>query len=550
MATGRMRKTICYLYGLLLIFALGCSESDLDNSSGNHDTLYVVTIVGDSVILNTGSVSSIDFSITPNDSSIVFNNDSANYIIELRLGDNTVPENYKIKGIDNIEGNSSVGIYRAYIEDLCLKNNYDDKVKLVLKDKTKGTSFESSTFCVKYNRDSQTKTLLELGLPLVILNTVNNEEPTCDYVAAPYGLAGAGIKNASKVPGQLIIMKDSNILYNSGSFEKDKSGMTLKIRGNTSAYGEKKPYKIKLEKKADLLFRNNDDIFKDKDWLLLKYDNLKTMVGFKLNELMMMQWTPQCQFVNVVLNGDYRGLYLITESVKRNTNCRIDVDKTGFIIEYDPYWWNEEVCFVSDWSYSLDYTFKYPDEDDVTAEQIDYIKQCIDTLETCILEGGKYEEYLDVDSWARWILAHDILGTLDVFGSNIFITKFDNTDGSKLKMANMWDFDSVFYMSDTWANSHASYSLYFEKLFKSNNTIFKDTYKSLWNIVNPSIFNEMNTFLSSFEKSEIADCINRSIILDNKRWGTSDYSVSAVIKKSKSWFESRQVYLNNAIPNL
>ena len=109
MATGRMRKTICYLYGLLLIFALGCSESDLDNSSGNHDTLYVVTIVGDSVILNTGSVSSIDFSITPNDSSIVFNNDSANYIIELRLGDNTVPENYKIKGIDNIEGNSSVG---------------------------------------------------------------------------------------------------------------------------------------------------------------------------------------------------------------------------------------------------------------------------------------------------------------------------------------------------------------------------------------------------------------------------------------------------------
>ena len=298
------------------------------------------------------------------------------------------------------------------------------------------------------------------------------------------------------------------------------------------------------------MFRNNDDNFKDKDWLLLKYDSLKSLVGFKLNELIKLQWTPQYQFVNVVLNGDYRGLYLITESVKRNANCRIDVDKTGFIIEYDPYWWNEEVCFVSDWSYSLDYTFKYPDEEDVTAEQIDYIKQCIDTLETCILEGGKYEEYLDVDSWARWILAHDILGTLDVFGSNIFITKFDNTDGSKLKMANIWDFDSVFYMSDTWANSHASYDLYFEKLFKSNNAIFKDTYKSLWNIVNPSIFNEMKTFLSSFEKSEIADCINRSIILDNKRWGTSDYSVSAVIKKSKSWFESRQVYLNNAIPNL
>ena len=38
--------------------------------------------------------------------------------------------------------------------------------------------------------------------------------------------------------------------------------MILKIRGNHSAYSEKKPYKIKLQKKADLLLRNNDDVYK------------------------------------------------------------------------------------------------------------------------------------------------------------------------------------------------------------------------------------------------------------------------------------------------
>ena len=545
-----MRKTIYYLYGILLIFTLGCSESDFDNSNGNHEILYVVTIVEDSVILNTGSVSSIDFSITPNDSSIVFNNDSVNYIIELRLGDNTVPENYKIKGIDNIEGNSSVGIYRAYIEDLCLKNNYDDKVKLVLKDKAKGTTFESSSFFVKYNCDSLSKALIELGLPLVVINTLNEEEPTCDYVAAPYGLAGAGIKNASKVPGQLIIMKDSDILYNSGSFEKDKSGMTVKIRGNTSAYNEKKPYKIKLQKKADLLFRNNDPSYKDKEWLLLKYADLRSVIGFKLNELMKMQWTPQYQLVNVVLNGDYRGLYLLTESVKRNSDCRIDVDKSGYIVEYDAYWWNEDVYFVSDWIFSMNYTFKYPDEEDVTEEQIDYIKNYIKLLETCIIEGGEYEKYMDVDSWVRWILAHDILGTWDNYGSNIFVTKYDNTDSSKLMMANLWDFDSNYFMTDAWSVTHVSSVFYFDKLFNSSNIKFKDTYKSVWNNINPIIFDEMSTFLSSFEKSVIADCVDKSIIQDNKRWGATGLSVAEEIEMTKSWFKSRQIFLNENIPNL
>ena len=50
-----------------------------------------------------------------------------------------------------------------------------------------------------------------------------------------------------------------------------------------------------------------------------------------------------------------------------------------FIIEYDTYWWNEEVFFESDWSYSMNYTFKYPNDEDLSKEQIDYIKSQIDS---------------------------------------------------------------------------------------------------------------------------------------------------------------------------
>ena len=80
---------------------------------------------------------------------------------------------------------------------------------------------------------------------------------------------------------------------------------------------------------------------------MLRYDGLNTLVGLKVNELIEMQWTPQYCFVNLMINGDYRGIYILTESVKRDIDCRLNVDKTGYIIEYDAYWWNEDVYFES-----------------------------------------------------------------------------------------------------------------------------------------------------------------------------------------------------------
>jgi len=122
------------------------------------------------------------------------------------------------------------------------------------------------------------------------------------------------------------------------------SGITLKIRGNTSAYGNIKPYKINLQTKADLLNRGNDETYADKDWILINGDKMNTIVGFKISELIGMSWTPAYQFVHVVLNGQFRGLYLLMESVKRNPRCRLDVDKeSGYIFEHDAYWWKEDV---------------------------------------------------------------------------------------------------------------------------------------------------------------------------------------------------------------
>lgn len=549
-----MNKTISILFSLFVVLASGCSESETAPSNVNPYSC-IVTISGDSVIMTTGAVCSIDFSITsPSTPPPSFSNDSSSYTIELRLADNNAtPTDYrlaKVEQINDLGNTSTTSKYRAYIEDLCQKNNYRDQVQLVLRHKTSGTISLSSPFCVKYDLDSLTSSLLDTGLPLVMINTENNEEPICEYVSAPEGCWGQGITNTTKVPGCLEIIQHSDVVYYSGEYTPDDSGMTIKIRGNASAYGEKKPYKIKLQKKADLLNRGNDSMYRDKEWLLLKYDGIRTLVGFKLNELMHMKWTPSLQFVNVMINDDYRGVYMLTESVKRNTECRLNVDKTGFIIEYDAYWWNEEVFFESDWSYSMNYTFKYPNNEDLSKEQIDYIKSQIDSLEFKIKNGEDYEQYIDVESWAKWILALDILGSGDAAGTNLYITKYDNTESSILKIDNLWDFDGNFMNKNMWSTTHTHSIQYFNKLFNNNNPQFIITYKRIWDDTHNEVFTKMSEFLSEFNKTNTASNLDEAIKYDNKRWNTNYQSVSEEIKKAKSWFESRLTFLKENIPNL
>ncbi|MBR2084385.1 MAG: CotH kinase family protein, partial [Muribaculaceae bacterium] len=241
-----------------------------------------------------------------------------------------------------------------------------------------------------------------------------------------------------KVPGRMTIYQRidgvDSLMYDSGDYEKDVSGMTIKIRGNSSAYYDKKPYKIKLQKKRDLLFRGDESTYKDKDWVLLRDEYLRTMAAFKVSRMVGMVWTPAHHYVIVVLNGVYRGVYLLCESVDRNPDCRLNVDKNmGFIFECDIYWWNEAVYVNSVDSPVYNYTFKYPDEDEITPEQLAYMQWLVSAYEAS-LTTPRYPDWIDVTSFAAWILVHDIEGTKDGGGANRYYTKQDTTSASKIVM--------------------------------------------------------------------------------------------------------------------
>ena len=380
------------------------------------------------------------------------------------------------------------------------------------------------SFCLIANtvlpaRAQSRQEILDLGMPLMEITTVNEEEPSFIGIFAPEGCIGKTITQVTKVPGRVKITIGNEVVYDSGDYEEDVSGMRINIRGNASAWDYyPKAYKIKLEKKADLLRRGDPEKYKDKNWLLLRDVEFRCTFGFIVNNLMGLQWTPAYEHVNVFFNDEYLGLYLLTESVRRNPDCRLNVDKTGFVFEYDQYWWNSDLYVESSLDGEpLNYTFKYPKPEEITTEQLDYFKEMVSKMEQSI-NDGTYPEYIDMDSFTRWILARDLIGCWDGTGANYFLTKYDNTDNSKIMMA--------------------------------HSKAFIDAYLQLWDQLSPTIFDTINHQLDDFKNAKGAAALSQALLYDQTKYDKGTRDVADYVKIAQKWYTGRKEWMTEAMDSL
>jgi len=384
------------------------------------------------------------------------------------------------------------------------------------------------------------------GLPVLNIETIDSVEPTCERVYAPAGSWGSTI-NSEKAPGRMVMYKRINgldsVLYDSGDYVKNESGMTIKVRGNSSAVGEKKPYKIKLQKKFDLLLRGVDSVYKDKEWALLKDENLYTFMGFNVSSLVGMYWVPDGEYVNVVMNGVYRGVYLLTEQVKRNPDCRLNVDKNcGFIFECDIYWWNEDAYVTSCDAPGYNYTFKYPEEEDITEEQLAYMQGLVNAYEAS-LDNGTYSDLIDVKSFASWCLVHDLVGTKDGGGCNRYYTKYDTTAATKIVMPVAWDFDMAERTSGAWSRCH---TVYMKKFFNSTNKAFTHEFVRAWCLMRDSFIDDVRSAFTTFTNSAVGAAMQSSYNLDNIAWNRQMYFQNIATKR-RQWLEKRFTWIDTNV---
>ncbi len=216
-----------------------------------------------------------------------------------------------------------------------------------------------------------------------------------------------------------------------------------RIRGNSSARFDKKSYKLKFSSKTNLLGLGKAE---KKDWVLIAnhsdqslmrnyvaYNLAKRFDGFEI--------AYSCAHVNVYINGEYNGVYLLTEQVETGkSRVNIDTDglndDIGFLLELDS---REELgsgeCIQID---KLRFAIK---SDFVTNGQYNYAKNYLSQCNNAIKKGNKaeIESLIDIDSFLDMYLLQEYAKNFDVGFASLFM--YIKEDGGKLYFGPAWDFD-------------------------------------------------------------------------------------------------------------
>lgn len=261
------------------------------------------------------------------------------------------------------------------------------------------------------------------NLPTVVINTQDRQEITSKttYVSSNVYIISADGKD-------LLATKETGV----------------RGRGNASWGMPKKPYKLKFADKQSPLGAPAHD----RKWTLIANYGDKTLMrnilAFEVSRRVGMAFTPFCTPVDVVLNGEYQGCYQLCDQVEVGKN-RVDA-KNGYLIEIDAYAFSEAVNFYS--SKGTPVTVKYPDHDEITQEQLQYIKSYFAKMETAVNSSSfkdpekGYRKYLDLDSFLQFFIVGEFCGNTDTYWS-VNMYKKDAADGV-LYTGPIWDYDLAF----------------------------------------------------------------------------------------------------------
>lgn len=307
--------------------------------------------------------------------------------------------------------------------------------------------------------------------------------------------------------------------------EDEPLPLEIKARGNyTRTAFAKKPFKLKLGAKQALL-----GLSKSKHFALLAHadDNcgyLRNFTGFSLGKRIGLPWTPAQQPVEVVINGDYRGLYFLTESIRIESG-RVDITELddnvtegtlvsgGYLVELD--------------NYDEDNQIRLDEKSCVSGQGLDCLRVTWDTPEVYSdlqrrfitdqftamndMVGANADglwSYLDLDDAVRYYLVEEILSHVEAYHGSTYLFR-DFGEGQKWHFSPLWDCGNAFNGSttqffydcdpfgNTWIPSIRENAAFNEKL--------RQTWGWLMNSRYPGLIEEIDEYVAHIAEAAKAD---------------------------------------------
>lgn len=398
-------------------------------------------------------------------------------------------------------------------------------------------NFEAGTI---YNsKKIATEDLTHSGLPVTIVNTPNNQDIT---------------SKEEDIENTLISVFQTDVI------DEFCELTNIKGRGNSTWIQPKKPYAIKFNKKKSLL-----SLPEDKSWVLLaNYLDptlLRNSVALYMgNEMSTLDWTPHYQYVDLTLNGQYKGIYQLGEKVKISKG-RVNVGDDGFLLEVDyRAQFEEDARYFSVSHIENNVNIKDPDVE-YDDEDFNYIKNYVIEADAILFSDdftdpdNGWQKYLDMDSFVEWYLINEISKNNDaVFFSSCYMNL---KRGGKLKMGPLWDFDLAF--GNTTSNGNDNPEGFWIKNVHWYDRLFQDPV-FLSRIKERFAYYYDNKQLIYDKIDANVTILKQKVVEDNKLWGTIIDSSSTAEEVEtayqlkadnlKNWIETRLLWLYENINNL
>ena len=369
----------------------------------------------------------------------------------------------------------------------------------------------------------------------------------------------------------------------------------IELRGNSSQYYPQKQYGIETRDNTtgDDLKVTLLNMPEESDWVLYApYNDISMLRNVVIYDLWnkMGHWGPRTKFCELILNGSYQGIYLLTETIKRDKN-RLDIAKLtetdtsgrnltgGYIMKIDKKNNDNDLSFTSSVlatnnSSNITWLYHYPKPDNILPSQREYIHKYIDTVETVIQSTNfanpvlGYSNYIDVQSFIDYFIITEFSNNVDGYkASAYFYKEKDAGDGTKglLKAGSVWDYNFALGNAsfcnggryNAWVYRNCSPPTlpipkiwarlledpYYANAVKCRYLELRDSYLST---------SYINSLIDTYANDTIADAKSRHFnkwqILGTNPGYFNAYIVNSYAEemtKLKSWISNRLIWMDN-----
>lgn len=288
-------------------------------------------------------------------------------------------------------------------------------------------------------------------LPVILITTDINPATGKAYVIVDEPKVPATMKIIYRPDGTRNYLTDRN----TAAYLNYNGKITIEIRGSSSQDLPKKPYGFTTVTATGS--NNNVSLLgmpKENDWVLngLAFDPalMRDYLAYELYRKTG-NYSPRGQYCEVMINGEYRGLYILLEKIKVDDN-RVNITRIsttdnagelvtgGYITKSDKTTGGDPVAWYTG---NAAFIHHYPKPEEVTSQQNAYIRKVFTDLNTAATNKNNsitngIPSFIDIPSFVDFMLMNELFSNPDGYQ---FSTYFHKERNGKLRAGPIWDFN-------------------------------------------------------------------------------------------------------------